>query len=217
MARTRPKEKLLPSLLDRLTDDDPANRSLNQTKDQIKQLEKQLILLKKNSNLKEPDTFRKERDLLIRQLDVQRLEYARLLDSMSSLREIRQCVKRDLDWLLNSHNFKPQSDLDEYPEIRTSVLNFGLPDLAGITVSSIDRRGMEKLLKQVLLSFEPRIIRRSLRVRLLAEGSMMDHNTLRFEIVGDLVAEPSPIHLHLLTQLELENGDMIIQEFEKNR
>jgi type VI secretion system lysozyme-like protein len=203
--------------LDRLTDDDPVNRSLNQTRGQIKQLEKQLTLLKKNADLKKPDKFRKERDLLAKQLDVQRQEYARLLDSMTSLREIRQCVKRDLDWLLNSHNFKPQSDLDEYPEIQTSILNFGLPDLAGITASSIDRRGMEKLLKQVLLNFEPRIIRRSLRVRLLAEGSIMDHNTLRFEIEGDLIAEPFPIHLHLLTQLELENGDMIIQDFEQNR
>jgi len=217
MARTRPKEKLLPSLLDRLTDDDPVNRSLNHTRDHIKQLEKQLTLLKTNADLNEPGKFRKERDLLIEQLDEQRLEYARLFDSMSSLSEIRQCVKRDLDWLLNSHNFKPQADLDEYPEIKTSVLNFGLPDLAGITASSIDWRDMEKLLKQAILNFEPRIIRRSLQVRLMAEESIMEHNTLRFEIVGDLIAEPFPIHLHLLTQLELENGEVIIQEFERKR
>ncbi len=217
MAKAGPKEKLLPSLLDRLTDDDPVNRSLNHTKDQMKDLEKQLISLKKNANQMEPDTFRKERDLLRKQLDEHRREYARLFDSMSSLSETRQCVKRDLDWLLNSHNFKPQADLDEYPEIKTSVLNFGLPDLTGRTASSIEQRDIEKLLKQALLSFEPRIIRRSLQVRLMVGESMVDHNRLMFEIIGDLIAEPFPIRLHLLTQLELENGGMIIQEFERNR
>jgi type VI secretion system protein ImpF len=217
MARTRPKEKLLPSLLDRLTDDDPANRSLAITKEKIRKLEKELIQLKKDSNLKEPDLFRKERDNLLKQLEEHRLEYSRLSESMSSIHEIRQCVKRDLDWLLNSHNYKPQTDLDQYPEVQTSVLNYGLPDLAGMTVSSINWRGLEKVIKQALLNFEPRIIRRSLKVNLLTDESMEEHNTLSFEIVGDLVAEPSPIHLHLRTQLELENGDMRIQEFEKTR
>ena len=217
MARTSPKEKLLPSLLDRLTDDDPINRALNKTNTHIRQLEKELILLKKKPDLKESDTFRQKRDRLRQELEVQRLEFARLSSSMSSLGAIRQCVKRDLDWLFNSHNFIPQNDLDEYPEIRTSVLNFGLPDLAGITASSIDLPGMEKILKQVILNFEPRIIRQSLKVRLLANESMNEHNSLMFEIEGDLFNEPLPIHLHLLTQLELENGDVIIQEFERKR
>ncbi len=217
MARTSPKGKLLPSLLDRLTDDDPINRALNKTATQIRQLEKELVSLKKQAELKDSDAFRSQRDQLRQELDEQHLQLSRFSGSVNSLGEIRQCVKRDLDWLLNSHNFTPQDTLDEYSEITTSVLNFGLPDLSGVTASSIDLPGMEKILKQVILNYEPRIIRRSLKVRLLADEFKSDHNTLAFEIEGDLIADPLPIHLHLLTQLELENGDVIIQEFERNR
>lgn len=213
MARTLPKEKLLPSLLDRLTDDDPVNRKLKITNQKISELEKKLTSLKTNASMKDPVAFRQQRDSLRKDLDEQRLSSASLSGAMSSLREIRECVKRDLDWLLNSHDFKPQSELEDYPEIKTSVVNYGLPDLAGTTASSIDLREMEKSLKKTILNFEPRIIRRTLNVRLLADESMMDHNALTFEIEGELMAEPFPIHLHLRTQLELENGDVIIQEF----
>jgi predicted component of type VI protein secretion system len=44
---------------------------------------------------------------------------------------------------------------------------------------------------------------------------MFDHNALNFEIEGELYAEPVPIHLHLRTQLELESGDMLVQEFHR--
>jgi predicted component of type VI protein secretion system len=83
----------------------------------------------------------------------------------------------------------------------------------GKTSSGVDIRELENLLKQSILSFEPRIIRKTLRVRLLADKSTFDHNALSFEIEGELYAEPVPIHLHLRTQLELENGDMLVQEF----
>lgn len=214
MARTLPKEKLLPSLLDRLTDDDPVNRSMKEAEAKIISLENSLSTLKKNAANQSPVEVNRKRRALYDDLDKLRQQYVNLSGAASSLGEIRECVKRDLDWLLNSHNFKPQEDLDDFPEIKSSVLNYGLPDMTGITASSVDLREMEKLIKQALLDYEPRIIRRTLNVKLMAEESMIDHNALTFEIEGELMADPLPIHLHLKTQLELENGDMLIQEFE---
>lgn len=215
MARTLPKEKLLPSLLDRLTDDDPVNRSLQQVRTKVNTLEKKLVALKNTATLKKPAEFRQQRDLIRQDLDANRLQYATLSASVSSLKEIRECVKRDLDWLFNSHNYYPQEDLNSFPEVGQSVLNFGLPDLAGSTASGVDVRDMEKLLKRAILDFEPRIIRRTLNVKLMVDESRFDHNALTFEIEGELIAEPFPLHLHLRTQLELENGDMTVQEFDQ--
>jgi type VI secretion system lysozyme-like protein len=215
MARTLPKEHLLPSLLDRLTDDDPVNHLLKVRKEKIEDLEKRLLALKKSANLEEPRAFRHQRDKLRQALDQERALHAILLGSVSSLKEIRDCVKRDLDWLLNAHNYIPVEELGAYPEIQTSVVNYGLPDLAGRTASGVDIHALEKLLKQSIVDFEPRIIRTTLCVRLMADESMFDHNALTFEIKGELYAEPMPIHLHLRTQLELENGDMLIQEFQR--
>ena len=93
MARTLPKEKLLPSLLDRLTDDDPVNRKLKITNQKISELEKKLTSLKTNASMKDPVAFRQQRDSLRKDLDEQRLSSASLSGAMSSLREIRECVK----------------------------------------------------------------------------------------------------------------------------
>ena len=44
---------------------------------------------------------------------------------------LRATVKRDLAWLLNTTQFGARADLEGYAEVQASVLNFGVPDLAG--------------------------------------------------------------------------------------
>jgi type VI secretion system lysozyme-like protein len=215
MVRSLPKDRLLPSLLDRLTDDDPANQSLKTYRQKIEALEDDLAALRKSDNLGKPGDFQRKRDNILLALEQAREQYSVLLSSISSLNDIRECVKRDLDGLLNTRNYTPQEELDEYPEIKTSVLNYGLPNFMGKTLSGTNIRMLERRLKQSILNFEPRIIRETLRVRLLENELMFDHNALNFEIEGELYAEPVPIHLHLRTQLELESGDMLVQEFHR--
>ena len=213
MARTLPRENLLPSLLDRLTDDDPLNRSLSRGRDKIQALEKTVAQLKKDAADNEPEALRNRLAGLERKIMQEQNQYLLLRASITSLQEIRDCVKRDLDWLLNSHHYAPQEELESYPEVFSSVINFGLPDLAGKTASGIDVHELEKLLRTAILRFEPRIIRRTLKVRFMADESMLDHNALTFEIEGELWSEPVPVHLHLRTQLELEDGEVMVQEF----
>ena len=44
---------------------------------------------------------------------------------------MRDTVKRELAWLLNTNNMESSTNLDAYPEVQTSVLNFGVPDFTG--------------------------------------------------------------------------------------
>lgn len=215
MARTLPKNRFLPSLLDRLTDDDPINNSIRIQKEKIQGIEKSLaeLLLKQSAPESESKENRRQRHQLQQQLDQVRAQFSALTMSVSSLKEIRACVKRDLDWLLNASQYSPQEDLDDYPEVAVSVLNYGMPDLTGKTVSGFDVRTMELLLKQVLINFEPRIIPRTLTVRVTADKGLFDHNALAFEIEGELWAEPQPLHLHLRTEFELENGNVSVSDY----
>lgn len=213
MARTLPKERLLPSLLDRLTDDGPINRSLHSRRATIRRIEQSLAELPDPPQENEPDSVKKQRSLLRAELDQARAQYSVLSASVSSLAELRDCVKRDLDWLLNARQYAPQEDLDAYPDVAHSVLNYGMPDLTGKTASGTDLRSLERMLKQVIANFEPRIIRRTLTVRLLADESLFNHNALTFDIEGDLWAEPLPLHLHLRTEIELENGAVTVADF----
>ena len=98
MARTLPKERFLPSLLDRLTDDDPINTSIRIQKDKISSLEKSLAELSQGKVTTKTEESQKRQLELQQQLDELRVQFTVLTTSVSSLHEIRACVKRDLDW-----------------------------------------------------------------------------------------------------------------------
>jgi type VI secretion system protein ImpF len=164
MADLTPQERLQPSLLDRLTDEEP---------DESQEARNRRVL---------------------------------------SISRLRESVLRDLAWLLNSTNMVRENLAVEHPHVAKSVLNFGLPDLAGLTSSTIDVSEIERLVRQAIWDFEPRILRHSLRVRAHASDDQMNHNALVFEITGELWAQPVPLELFLKTEIDLENGEFSVNE-----
>jgi type VI secretion system protein ImpF len=164
MAELTPKERLQPSLLDRLTDDEPEKRQESREK---------------------------------RVLSPSRL---------------RESVRRDLSWLFNTVNLASTQDLEDYPEVERSTLNFGLPDLAGRTASSVDKLSIERLLRRAVWDFEPRLTRQAVRVKLIVDTDRMNHNAMCFQIEAELWAQPLPLRLFLRTDLDLETGEVAVAE-----
>jgi type VI secretion system protein ImpF len=164
MADLTPKDRLQPSLLDRLTDDEPDKKQESREK--------------------------------------------RVL----SANRLRECVLRDLAWLLNSVQMPVSEEIDRYPFAAHSVINYGLPPLSGNVVSGLDIKELENIMRQAIRDFEPRILRSSVKVRAVLARDLMTHNTLSFEISGDLWAQPLPLQLYLKTEVDLENGQVRIEE-----
>ncbi|MGE5154077.1 MAG: type VI secretion system baseplate subunit TssE [Bdellovibrio bacteriovorus] len=160
MAELTPKERLQPSLLDRLMDN-------------------------------EPDKTQESRE-----------------QRVFSLSRLRDAALRDLAWLLNTTNLAAGRDLSAYPEVATSVLNYGLPDLAGLSVSGTEVAELERALRQAIATFEPRILRHTLSVRLEVNEGQMSHNAMTFLIEGELWAQPVPLRLYLKTEIDLDSGDV---------
>lgn len=129
-----------------------------------------------------------------------------------SQKEFKDAVIRDLGWLLNSVSLDVCVDLEAYPEVARSVLNFGLPDISGHTTSTIDVRSVENSVKRAIRQFEPRIIRNSLRVKVHSNPSDMSHNSLIFEIQGAVFGQPSPFQIVLRSELNLECGEFSVTE-----
>ena len=130
-----------------------------------------------------------------------------------SLRRYRQGVRRDLENLLNSCRHSDDEPLSEFPEVAASVLNFGIPDLCGQTVSGLNVSEMERKIREAILLFEPRIVRETLSVRAATEaGSSRHHKALCFEISGDLWALPAPDPLYYRTEVDLETGAFQIKD-----
>jgi len=123
-----------------------------------------------------------------------------------TVQRLREAVLRDLGWLFNTTNLESAQNLEEYPQVKSSVVNYGLPELTGITASSLVVRELERQVDEAIRQFEPRVIGQSLRVRIRPPKDGGSPNGLVFEISGELFAEPLPERLFLRTQVDLDMG-----------
>jgi type VI secretion system protein ImpF len=131
----------------------------------------------------------------------------------ATLSELRKSVLRDLNWLFNTSQLLKAEEVESWPQVRNSVLNYGLPPLSGVAASGLDLRQLERSLRQAILDFEPRILPDSVSVKALLEGeSQNQHNVISLHIEGLLWAQPVPIELLLRTQLDLESGETRVEE-----
>lgn len=120
----------------------------------------------------------------------------------------RQAVLRDLIWLLNTTNFEAVKSLDGFEQVKSSVINYGMPDYSGLTRSTVDPHELEKDIRTAIVNFEPRILSNTLSVKILTEKLAFANNTIMIEISGSLWGQPIPLELFLRTELDLELGDV---------
>jgi type VI secretion system protein ImpF len=164
MAELTTQERLQPSLLDRLTDDEPTKAEESR--------EKRVI----------------------------------------SATRLRDCVSRDISWLLNCVNLGTNEDLGNYPEVSRSVLNFGIPDLTGVALVGVDADMLQRRVKDAILAFEPRLTANTLRVTAKVSDGRMDRQSLIFNIESEMWAQPIPLNLYLKTEVDLETGKFKVSE-----
>jgi type VI secretion system protein ImpF len=130
-----------------------------------------------------------------------------------SVSRLKELVQRDLAWLLNTVASSSNLDFDDYPEIQSSSLNYGIPDLSGSNIKSLNTKALEREIIKSIKRYEPRIIPRSLVVKVKVASEEMSGNTLSFDISADLWAQPLPLQLFLQTDIDIENGIVSIQQW----
>lgn len=110
-------------------------------------------------------------------------------DQHQKLKQLRDSVRRDLENLLNTR-FRMIEPDNDYPNLKKSLLNYGLPDLATVNITDkLKRQEFIKHLENILIQFEPRF--KTIKVSYLENSSSIDR-TLRFRIDATLYADPSP-------------------------
>ena len=126
---------------------------------------------------------------------------------------LRELVLRDLGWLFNTTRSSEGVDWDSAPYAAKSVINFGLPALSGLTLSSMDLQALQEHVRQAIVDHEPRILPESLVVEATSNERQVDHhNLIGFRISGQLWAQPVPLELMLHTDIDLETGRVEIRE-----
>ncbi len=133
--------------------------------------------------------------------------------SVVSKGRLKRTVLRDLVWLMNTTCHNTAGELTNYPEIRRSVINYGIPVLSGKNFSGVDWRDLERSIQEAILVFEPRILPDTLSVKaIIPETATGHHNLLQFELRGELWSMPFPIELLIRSELDLETGQMTLQD-----
>jgi type VI secretion system protein ImpF len=126
----------------------------------------------------------------------------------NSLRELKQSVQRDLEWLLNTRAYSGNVD-ERLEEVLKSVAVYGLPDFTGVSAKShIEQSRMTKAIETAIKNFEPRFL--DLRVTL--EPISTTDKSLRFRIEANLNMEPTPEPVTFDTVLEMGTGDFKVIE-----
>lgn len=135
-----------------------------------------------------------------------------------SAQVLREAVRRDIEALFNTERFEaaplrtdreaemaPDSppDLADFPEVRRSVVNYGVPSFSGRSSRDFDREALARELRAILAAFEPRLKESATRVT-VATGDKS--GGLRIEIEALLIMAPAPERLRLRTMIDLDNG-----------
>ena len=112
--------------------------------------------------------------------------------------------------LLNTTNFGALNDLEPYPHVATSVINYGVPDLAGksLTRRVIQQRARE--IREAIRTFEPRLDREQLVVEAIDIPDRI--NAVTFVIQGDITAAAQAMPVKFRTHLDPDSASVDVQE-----
>lgn len=94
-------------------------------------------------------------------------------------------LRADLSMLLNTSGLPGSLNLSATPHAANSVINYGIGNIAGQTLSGLAPQTLERRIRHAIFTYEPRITRHSLQVSWIANSSepMAD---LQFLIQGQL-------------------------------
>jgi type VI secretion system protein ImpF len=84
--------------------------------------------------------------------------------------------------------------------------------LAGGTASGLKGVDVERIVREAIVAFEPRILKDTLKVTVRVDDQRMNNNVLSFDIQGELWAQPLPLEMFVRTELDLETGGVSVTE-----
>ncbi|MBM3768617.1 MAG: type VI secretion system baseplate subunit TssE [Acidobacteria bacterium] len=124
-----------------------------------------------------------------------------------SVRILKEALRRDLEWLLNTRRIKDEST-DPKAELTSSLYNYGLPDASHFSLrSSRDQNRLGWLLESTVALFEPRLKNAKVFMVPTDDGSMK----VKFRVDGLLQMDPAPERITFDTTLDLASQNYNVE------
>jgi type VI secretion system protein ImpF len=120
-----------------------------------------------------------------------------------AVRALKEALRRDLEWLLNTRR-TPVEIPTSFTELRSSVFNFGMPDLTSFSPNSADDEAfLLESLEAAISRFEPRLK----QVRIVITKSLGKlERTLHFHVEALLMVDPAPEAVSFDTVFRVDQG-----------
>jgi len=118
----------------------------------------------------------------------------------------QQSVLRDLQWLLCTIAPTEQKLPERYPEVRRSVLNYGIRSSTGMTLTEREVNQLAQDIEKAILTYEPRVLPESLSVTVITESGQNIRSQLMFRIRLAFWFDPYPLELSIRAQWDIESG-----------
>jgi type VI secretion system protein ImpF len=126
----------------------------------------------------------------------------------ASLTDLRQAVRRDLEWLLNTRCFVDADD-EGLTEAKRSVAYFGMPDFTGLSVQDAQAKDdLVRAIETAIKNFEPRF----LGVKVTLEPVDGLDRQLRFRIEARLDVDPVPEQIVFDSVMQAGTGGFSVTE-----
>jgi type VI secretion system protein ImpF len=122
---------------------------------------------------------------------------------------LRREVAHDLDCLMNTVALESTEDLTGYAQVRASILNYGFPDIAHRSIDEITVDDLKDEIRNVLMTFEPRLERGTIRAR-RDDSVTSEQLKLRFVVQADLHCEPLNVPVEFIADVDLDTGGIHI-------
>ena len=120
--------------------------------------------------------------------------------------KIKEAICRDLGWLLNTTSLAATTDLSRWPQVRRSVLNFGVNVFSGRYIGNPDAPQIAATIKRSIETFEPRLRRETLRVNAISGDDGYDQREIRVSIEAEYVDHGQLHQLTINLRIDAETG-----------
>jgi type VI secretion system protein ImpF len=125
-----------------------------------------------------------------------------------SLRQLRDAVRRDLEWLLNTRRVDLALDPD-LKETNRSVAAFGLPDFTNLNAHKLDdQKEIRRQIEDAIGFFEPRLE----GVVVSFQPADSTDRLMHFRINAHLRVDPEPEPVVFDTVVQAGSGQFVVRE-----
>jgi type VI secretion system protein ImpF len=123
---------------------------------------------------------------------------------------LRNTVRRELAWLLNTTNLGSVTDLAPFPQVESSVLNYGVPDLAGKASGRRIVLQRARDIRTAIRTFEPRIDEASLVVE--PSDDKERENAVTYVIHADVRSAVRALPVKFRTDVEADTAAVTVRD-----